>query len=223
MLEKSASATNLMLGREDLKAWRGDLTAFPGPDFYLGPPGVGRVRGRPRRCWSRPSWACGARRATARAALGAAIAGGLVLGLYFRLRTYGEYFDLKVLSFLTPLLLVATVPWLAERLSGPRTAARYVVVAAVGLVLALQLAGLREELGRTALQVDRETFVLRDVARTLPPGQLPGGHPAERAPAVGVLLPERAPAELLHARALHHLPARPRAAARPTSSWPTRR
>ena len=169
VLEKSASATNLMLGREDLKAWRGDLTSFPGPDFYLGPPGVA---GYVVAAAVLVAAFLGLRRApaTARAALGAAVVGGLVLGVYFRLRTYGEYFDLKVLSFLTPLLLVSTAPWLAERLTGARTAARYGVMVAVGLVLAGQLAGLRQELGRTALQVDRETFVLRDVARKLPPG-----------------------------------------------------
>jgi hypothetical protein len=109
---------------------------------------------------------------TPRAALGAAIAGGLALGLYFRLRRYGEYFDFKVLAFVAPLLLVAAAPWMAERMTASGAVARRVAIACVAAVLVLQVAGLRQELYKLGLQVDRDTSVLRDVARGLPPGSI---------------------------------------------------
>lgn len=179
VLEKSVSAAKLMVGKDDLAAWRGDLTFFPDPGFYLGPPGVA---GYAVAVLALAAALLGLRRAPAsvRAALGGAIGIGLVLGLFFRLRTYGEYFDLKVVAFTSPLVLVATAPWLAERMSAPRSLGRTAALAGVVVVLALQLGGLRDELGVTGLQVDRYTFELRDVARDLPPGSIrldvpPGG------------------------------------------------
>jgi len=179
VLEKSVSAAKLIVGKDDLSAWRGDLTFFPDPGFYLGPPGVA---GYVVAVLALAAAFLGLRRAPAdvRAALGGAIVVGLVLGLFFRLRTYGEYFDFKVVAFTTPLVLVATAPWLAARLSAPRTLGRVAALAGVLVVLALQLGGLRDELGVTGLQVDRDTIELRDVARRLPPGSIrldvaPGG------------------------------------------------
>jgi hypothetical protein len=67
---------------------------------------------------------------------------------------------------------VAAAPWLAGRLQLPGGTARRVAVAGVVLLLGLQLAGMRREIARTGLQVDRETSVLTQVARRLPPGSI---------------------------------------------------
>lgn len=171
VIEKAGSATGLLLTGDSLKPWRGDLVHFRDPGFYLGPPGVtGYVAGAALIVIA----FLGLRRVppTARAGLGAAIGGGLAVGAYFRLRRYGEYFDFKVLAFTAPLLLMATAPWLAERVGRGGRHARRVAVAGVVVLLCLQVGGMRREIARTGLQVDRETSALRDVARRLPPGSI---------------------------------------------------
>ncbi|MGI8749109.1 MAG: hypothetical protein ACR2J6_00900 [Thermoleophilaceae bacterium] len=171
VIKKSGSAAGLLLSGGNLGPWRGDLVHFPGPGFYLGPPGVtGYVAGAALIVIA----FLGLRRSppTARAALGVAVGGGLALGLYFRLRSYGEYFDLKVLAFTAPLLLMTAAPWLANRAQRAGATGRRVAIAGVVVLLALQVEGMRQETARTGLQVDRETSVLRDVARRLPPGSI---------------------------------------------------
>ena len=171
VIEKSSSAADLLVSGSSLDPWRGDLVHYRGPGFYLGPTGVtGYVAGAALVIIA--FFALRRLPPTPRAALGAAIGGGLALGLYFRLRTYGEYFDFKVLAFTAPLLLVATAPWLGQRLERPGAAARRAALAGVVILLALQVVGMRREIARTGLQVDRETSVLTHVARRLPPGSV---------------------------------------------------
>ena len=91
-------------------------------------------------------------------------------------------------------------------------------------MLALQLAGLRQELARTRLQVDRETSVLRDVARDAAAGQHPRwtSRPSGRQLWAAYYLSERPLSSTR--RSLYttypHVPAGRKAR---LSSWPTRR
>jgi hypothetical protein len=106
--------------------------------------------------------------AVQRAAFTAMIAGGVLFGFYFRFREFGEYFYFKVLAFLAPLVLLAAVAGLAAH-AGRRGLGRLVIAASVALV-ALQLAGLRQEVGVTGVQLEAKTLELRDAAQRLPEG-----------------------------------------------------
>ena len=165
--EKSVSATELLLSGSSLEPWRGDLDHYPSPGFFIGVAGApGYVAG----ALVLGAAVIGVSRldGVQRAAFGAMIAGGLLFGVYFRFREFGEYFYFKVLAFLAPLVLVAAAIWLAGR-AGRHGAGRLVIGASVVLV-ALQLAGLRREIAVTGVQLDAETLELRDAADQIPDG-----------------------------------------------------
>ena len=168
MAEKASSAFEVLVTGGSLQPWRGDLTHFLEPGFFVG------VQGTPGYL------AAGLVLAAAvaatlelprlrRAALGAALAGGTLFAVYFRLREFGEYFFFKVLAFLAPIALVAAAAWLGARAARGGWAGRVAIVAAAALV-SCQLLSLRQEVGVTGLQLERETIELGDGAKRLPPG-----------------------------------------------------
>ncbi len=167
VVEKSASAAELLLSGSSLGPWRGDLDHYLPPGFFLGVPGV---LGYVAALVVLAAAALGVRRlpAVQRGAFAAMIAGGLLFGVYFRFRELGEYFYFKVLAYLAPVVLVAAVVGLAAR-TGRRGAGGLALAASVALV-ALQLAGLRQEIAVTGLQLEAETLELREAAARLPEG-----------------------------------------------------
>ncbi|MBA3437554.1 MAG: hypothetical protein H0U14_06110 [Thermoleophilaceae bacterium] len=167
VVEKSVDAAELLLTGSSLSPWRGDLDHYLPPGFFVGVPGV---LGYVAALLILAAAAFGLRRlpAVQRAAFTAMIAGGLALCVYFRFREFGEYFYFKVLAFLAPLVLLAAVAGLAAHM-GRRGTARLAIAASVALV-ALQFAGLRQEIAVTGLQLDAETLELRDAAARLPEG-----------------------------------------------------
>jgi hypothetical protein len=184
VFEKADGAAKVVLPGHDLAAWRGDLTAFPALGSFFGAP-VRVAAGPAVTVGGAPVWVggvvavlviaaavAGLRRLPrdVAAGLGAAIGGGLVLALYFRLRTGGEYFYFKLLAFLAPLVVATAAVWLARAWSSPRrTPATLAAVAAVAWV-AVSLAGLRQEVRNTGPQLTPQLLGLRDAARRLPPG-----------------------------------------------------
>jgi len=171
-LPKMVSAAGLLLGGESLAGWQGDVTAYREFEWLVGVDGVvGFVAGLAILALA----LLGLRRAprNVAVALGATVALTLTAAGYFRLRAYGEYFHFKVVAFLFPLLLVAAACWLAER-AGPNVGSvwrRLAASAAAGLLAAVLLVGLRNEIVSNGLQADRPTLELRAAAaRILPPG-----------------------------------------------------
>ena len=165
--EKSGSAAELLLSGGSLGPWRGDLAHYPSPGFFVGVTGA---PGYVAAALVLTAAVLGVRRfpGVQRAAFGAMIAGGLLFGVYFRFREFGEYFYFKVLAFLAPVVLVAAAVWLAAR-AGRNGAGRLAVAATVALV-AFQLVGLRKEIAVTGVQLDADTLELRDAAARLPEG-----------------------------------------------------
>jgi hypothetical protein len=167
VLEKSVSAAALLLSHGSLGPWRGDLDHYPSPGSFIGVAGgLGYVVAG---CVLAAA-VLGVRRlpVVQRAAFAAMIAGGVLFGVYFRFREFGEYFYFKVLAFLAPVALVAAAIWLAAR-AGRSAAGRLAIAASVALV-GVQLAGLRHEIAVTDLQLDAKTLELRDAAGRLPEG-----------------------------------------------------
>lgn len=169
VFEKSGSAAELLVSGGSLGPWRGDLDHYLPPGFFIG---VGGVAGYVTAALVLAAAVLGVARlpAVQRAAFAAMIAGGVLFGVYFRLREFGEYFYFKVLAFLAPVVLVIAVAWLASRagrsvLRGPAIAGAAAVV-----LVALQFGGLRSELSVTVLQLDAQTLELGDAAGRLPEG-----------------------------------------------------
>ena len=166
--EKSASAFELLVSGGSLAPWRGDLTHYLAPGFFVGVRGAlgyfaaalvllaafAAVRQLPR---------------VPRAALAAAIGGGTLFGVYFRLREFGEYFFFKVLAFLAPIALLAAAVWLGARATRGGWGGRAAIAAATVLI-ACQLLSLRQEIAVTGVQLDEETIELGEAAERLPPG-----------------------------------------------------
>jgi len=168
VVEKSTSAAELLVTGKSLGPWRGDLQGYKSLGFFVGVPsvwgylaaGLVLATGGLGLREASPAW---------RAALGAAVLGGLGFALFFRLREFGEYFHFKVLAFVAPMLLTVAAVWLARHTRGRGLGARAALVVSVALVGA-QLIGLSAEIGRTNPQVDASIFGLRDAARGLPEG-----------------------------------------------------
>jgi len=167
VLEKSASASELLLSHSSLAPWRGDLDHYPSPGSFIG---VGGLLGYVTAACVLAAAVVGVSRLPAlqRAAFAAMIAGGVLFSLYFRLREFGEYFYFKVLAFLAPVALLAAAVWLA-RCAG-RSGAGRVALAASATLLAVQFVGLRQEVAVTGIQLDAQTLQLRDAASRLPEG-----------------------------------------------------
>jgi len=167
VIEKSVSAAELLLSGSSLGSWRGDLDYYLPPGFFIGVPGVLGYVAAPLVL---AAAVLGVRRLPAiqRGAFAAMIAGGLLFGVYFRFRELGEYFYFKVLAFLAPVVLVAAVVGFAAR-TGRRGAGGLAIAASVALV-ALQFAGIRQEIAVTGLQLEAETLELREAADRLPEG-----------------------------------------------------
>jgi hypothetical protein len=180
--EKSSSAADVLLPGRSLAAWRGDLRAFPQLGFFFGAPGkaVG-----PSGIGEAPAWlggalalaAVGAAIASLRAlprdvaaGIGAVIAGGLALTLYFRLRTGGEYFYFKLLAFLAPLVVACAAVGLARAWAGARRPLALGAAALVAIWTGLAVLGLRQEVRNTGPQLTPGLLALRDAANTLPAG-----------------------------------------------------
>lgn len=166
--EKSASAFELLVSGDSLKPWRGDLTHYLDPGFFVGVGGgAGYVAAAlvlaaaVASTWSLPR--------LQRAALAAAIGGGVLFGVFFRLREFGEYFYFKVLAFLAPVALVAAALWLGARAARRGWAGR-AAMAAAGVLVVCQLLSLRQEVSVTGVQLEDETIELGEAAGRLAPG-----------------------------------------------------
>ena len=182
VFEKAQGASKVIVPHSSLAAWRGDLTAFPAVGWFFGAPvravGPSTVAGA-------PSWLgavvaasviatglIGLRRVArpAAAGLAAAALGGLVLALYFRLRTGGEYFYFKLLAFLAPLLIAAAAAAAARAWSAARRPAAVLAGVAATVWISVSLLGLRQEVRNTGPQLTPALLGLRDGARRLPAG-----------------------------------------------------
>ena len=164
--EKTGSAADLLLSGESLAEWRGDLTSYLEPGFFVGATGIA---GYVAAAAALAAAVAGLRHVPRPAARGlaAAFAGAIAFAVYFGLREFGEYFHFKLLAFLAPLVLTAAAVWVGRAVAfGGRRAA--VAAAATAAFVAFQLVGLRDEVVNTGRQVDRSRFELRDAARALP-------------------------------------------------------
>jgi len=171
-LQKMLSSGRLLLTGGSLAGWQGDVTSYRGFAWLVGVDGVvGLVAGLAILALA----VLGLRRAprNVMVGLGATVAVALLAAGYFRSRSFGEYFHFKVVAFLFPLLLVAAGCWLAEWAgpNGRSRSGRLAAAVAAGLLAAVLLVGLRNEIYATGLQADRPTLKLRAAAaRILPPG-----------------------------------------------------
>ena len=168
VVEKTSSAARLLLSGDSLARWRGDLTSYLEPGFFVGATGpVGYMAAAA----TLAAGVAGLRHLPRPAAsgIGAAFAGAIALAVYFGLREFGEYFHFNVLAFLTPLVLTAAAAWVGKAAVGGGRAA-VVVAFAVAAFIGYQLIGLRGEVVRTGRQVERSHFELREAARKLPAG-----------------------------------------------------
>ena len=164
--EKSWAAAGVVLDpHHSLRSWGGDLRYYiPLSHFFALPSGtpfaLGVVAVAGLICLA----ALGLRDRPGPLAwgLGAVIAFGLLLGLYFRHREFGWYFQFKLLAFSTPLLLACAVAGaLRLRRAGP---------AIVALMLAAAIVAGHRQLDDTGYQLDHTTVALAGWARELPPG-----------------------------------------------------
>lgn len=172
VLQKMTSAGELLVGNESLAPWRGDLRAFREVDWLFGLTGpAGAIGGVAILALA----VLGLRRAprTAAVALRVTVAVAVIAALYFRARTFGEYFHFKVVAFLFPLLLVAAACGLAElaERAGLHRTWRLAATGIAAVLAAGMVVGLRGEIRNTGLQADRATLELAAAAqRTLPSG-----------------------------------------------------
>ena len=168
VLEKTSAAADVLLSGDSLAKWRGDLTSYLEPGFFIGATGpagylaagaalaagIAGLRHLPR---------------PAAAGFAAAFAGGIALAVFFGLREFGEYFHFKLLAFLAPLVLTAAAVWVGRTVAGGGPAARATAIA-VAAFAGFQLFGLRDEVAHTGRQLERAHFELRDAAGALAAG-----------------------------------------------------
>jgi hypothetical protein len=172
VLQKMLGAGRLLMSGQSLAGWQGDVTSYRGFDWLVGVHGVvGLVAGLAISALG----LLGLRRAprNVAVALGTTVAVAVGFACHFRLRLFGEYFHFKIVAFLFPLLLLAAGCWLARQAgpNGRSREGRLAASVAAGLVVAILLVGLRNEIYATGLQADRPTLELRAAAaRILPSG-----------------------------------------------------
>ena len=168
--EKVVDATDIILGGQSLAGWSGDLKHHLDPDWFfgvagpLGYIGFAAVLGL---------GIAGLRRAERAVAVPLLATVGVALAavVYFRIRTFGQYFEFKVLAFLFPVLLCGVAAFLGGLADGGLRTRRGLTAVAVsaGLLLAMGT-GLAKEVRETPSQAPRSTFALRDWSKQLPAG-----------------------------------------------------
>ncbi len=160
--EKAGSAAHVLLPGHSLQGWDGDLGRFLPLNHFFSLPNdwIGTVL-----FVGILLLAALALRAADRAlawGLGILMVLGLLLGIYFRQRAFGWYFEFKLLAFIGPLLLLLA----AVGAGGLRRWAVPCLAALVGLSAGAVVA----ELDATGYQLPSATIALRSWASALPPG-----------------------------------------------------
>ena len=164
--EKTSAAVDLLVSGDSLVRWRGDLTAYLEPGFFVGVTGPAGYLAAAAVLAA----ATAALRHVPRPAawgLGAVFAGGIAFAIFFGLREFGEYFHFKILAFLGPVVLTAAAVWSGRTVARGGSRGALTALAAT-LLVGLMVIGLRNEVGRTGHQADRSHFELRAAARGLP-------------------------------------------------------
>ncbi len=167
---KLVDAAEVIVPWGDLNGWQGDSPDYPLARYFglFGVPGLSLLL----------LIALGAAGAYALRSVGRAerigvaamLVSALAMGLYFHVRTYGEYFEFKILAFAGPIVLLLAVVGLAELAGRPGSLARRAAALTATCALAVTLlAGAREELDSVAAQSPPEAFELRGWAAALPP------------------------------------------------------
>ncbi len=162
---KVESAQNVILNpSRDLKSWGGDLLRyFPEPWFFGMNYWGTLIVAAPALAYF--AW-LGLRdmEAPLRRGLLAIFAFAALFAVYFRARSYGFYFEFKLLAFVAPMFLTVV----AAGLGHVRT--RWVAYTAVALLLVSANTSANRELSRTFDQLPKSTLQLREIDRALPAG-----------------------------------------------------
>ena len=164
-VEKVQSATQVVFNPfRSLTDWGGDLTGYYGEEqFFAQRTLLLLILISPVLIW-------GVRRALRdrdpliRRAFLAIFAFAAFFAVYFRLRSHGWYFHFKTLAYVGPLVLTAAVVGLS-RLRGKAGPIL------VGLLLALAVSPVRQELAYTYDELPKTFLALRSVDAALPPGK----------------------------------------------------
>jgi hypothetical protein len=153
-------------------SWRGDVTFYPGYEFFFGTSGIAASAALALLVVIVAFWALW--KQPRRVGVPYAILLGLSLlaAVYFHAHKDGEYFYFKVLSFAGPILVTAAVCGLGAALVRYRRWAgvRVVAAALLGVLLLSSFAAARDEVAGAFDQLTRPTRELRDWAAKLPPG-----------------------------------------------------
>jgi hypothetical protein len=163
VVQKAIGAAQVLAPGHSLYSWAGDLTAFiPWGYFFSLPSSIlgfvvfAGVLGL-------AAWGlAGAPRALAWG-LGGLFVIGLLLGLYFRHRAYGWYFEFKLLAFVGPLVLLSAAV-------GAGRLRRWAAPAALVVLAAFSAGSAVAELDATGYQLPQATIQLSSWAHSLPKG-----------------------------------------------------
>jgi hypothetical protein len=162
--EKMWTAVEVVLPGSTLKDWRGDRLSFvPAHQFFSLPDATLWWLAVAVMC-ALAAWALSRVPRPLAAGIGAVLVGFLAAGAYFRLRQFGEYFELKTLAFVGPLLVAIAA------VGASRLRPRLLAVLALGAFLVAAQASARQELDRTTNQLPQTIIGLRDFDRALPEG-----------------------------------------------------
>lgn len=167
VVEKVGSAAAVLAPWTDLGGWSGNALPYLPVGWFFGmqsPPPVSVVLVA---AVFAAGW-FGLRavpRAELRAALGATIVAGLLIGAYFYARGKGQLFYFKDLAFTGPIVVALAVLGLARLV--PRS--RWALVALAGLAVILGN-GARQEIDETYDHASKDVLELREWDRALPAG-----------------------------------------------------
>jgi hypothetical protein len=159
-VDKGLSALNVLLPGHSLNAWGGDLGRYLPFNYALSLPSSLLYLPLLVAILGLAAYGLSFQHPSLKWGLGGLLAVGLLLGVYFRQRAYGWYFEFKLLAFIGPLVLLMAVVG-ASRLR------RFSVPALAGLGLAALSAAFLQ-IYNLGYQLPQATIQLSGWARSLP-------------------------------------------------------